>query len=44
LTFFLDGDVDALTVGLKIESPWLAQRLTRHFQLLFENNLVARAF
>lgn len=33
-----------IEVGLKIESPWLAQRLIRHFRLLHERDLVVRAF
>jgi phosphatidylserine/phosphatidylglycerophosphate/cardiolipin synthase-like enzyme len=33
-----------IEVGLKIDSPWLAGRLIRHFQLLTEHGLVVRAF
>lgn len=33
-----------IEVGLKIQSVWLAQRLTRHFQLLHEHGLAVRAF
>jgi phosphatidylserine/phosphatidylglycerophosphate/cardiolipin synthase-like enzyme len=32
-----------IEVGLKIDSLWLAGRLCRHFQLLHEHGLVARA-
>lgn len=38
------GQQRNIEVGLKIESAWLAQRLTRHFQLLHEHGLVVRAF
>lgn len=33
-----------IEVGLKIQSPWLAGRLIRHFQLLHEHRLAVRAF
>ena len=33
-----------IEVGLKIQSPWLAGRLIRHFQLLYEHGLAIRAF
>lgn len=33
-----------IEVGVQIDSPWLAERLTRHFQLLNTNNIVKRAF
>jgi phosphatidylserine/phosphatidylglycerophosphate/cardiolipin synthase-like enzyme len=33
-----------IEVGLKIESPWLAGRLIRHFQSLADHGLVIRAF
>lgn len=38
------GQERNIEVGLKIESPWLAQRLIRHFQLLHEHGLAVRAF
>ena len=38
------GQERNIEVGLKIESPWLAQRLIRHFQLLQEHGLAVRAF
>ena len=38
------GQQRNIEVGLKIESNWLAQRLTRHFKLLDEHGLVVRAF
>ena len=33
------GQERNIEVGLKLESQWLADQLTRHFQLLVENNL-----
>lgn len=33
-----------IEVGLKIESPWLAGRLIRHFHLLQEHGMVVKAF
>jgi phosphatidylserine/phosphatidylglycerophosphate/cardiolipin synthase-like enzyme len=33
------GQERNIEVGLKLESQWLADQLTRHFQLLIENNL-----
>lgn len=38
------GQERNIEVGLKIESPWLAGRLVRHFQLLYEHGLAVRAF
>ena len=38
------GQERNIEVGLKIQSPWLAQRLIRHFQLLHERGLAVRAF
>lgn len=38
------GQERNIEVGLKIESPWLAGRLIRHFQLLHEHGLAVRAF
>lgn len=38
------GQERNIEVGLKIDSPWLAGRLIRHFQLLQEYGLVVRAF
>ncbi len=38
------GQKRNIEVGLRIQSPWLAQRLTRHFQLLQEHDLAIRAF
>ena len=38
------GQERNIEVGLKIQSAWLAQRLTRHFQLLHEHGLAVRAF
>jgi phosphatidylserine/phosphatidylglycerophosphate/cardiolipin synthase-like enzyme len=38
------GQERNIEVGLKIQSPWLAQRLIRHFELLREHGLVVRAF
>jgi phosphatidylserine/phosphatidylglycerophosphate/cardiolipin synthase-like enzyme len=38
------GQERNIEVGLKIESPWLAQRLILHFQLLRERSLAVRAF
>ncbi len=38
------GQERNIEVGLKIQSPWLAGRLIRHFQLLHENGLAVRAF
>jgi phosphatidylserine/phosphatidylglycerophosphate/cardiolipin synthase-like enzyme len=38
------GQERNIEVGLKIESPWLAQRLIRHFELLHEHGLAVRAF
>jgi phosphatidylserine/phosphatidylglycerophosphate/cardiolipin synthase-like enzyme len=38
------GQERNIEVGLKIQSPWLAGRLIRHFQLLHECGLVVRAF
>jgi len=37
------GQERNIEVGLKIQSAWLAGRLTRHFQLLQEYNLAVRA-
>jgi phosphatidylserine/phosphatidylglycerophosphate/cardiolipin synthase-like enzyme len=38
------GQERNIEVGLKIRSPWLAERLIRHFQLLHEHGLALRAF
>jgi phosphatidylserine/phosphatidylglycerophosphate/cardiolipin synthase-like enzyme len=38
------GQERNIEVGLKIQSPWLAGRLIRHFQLLHEHGLAVRAF
>jgi len=38
------GQERNIEVGLKIQSGWLAQRLSRHFQLLHEHGLAVRAF
>jgi hypothetical protein len=38
------GQERNIEVGLKIQSPWLAQRLVRHFELLREHDLAVRAF
>lgn len=38
------GQERNIEVGLKIQSVWLAQRITRHFQLLHEHGLAVRAF
>ncbi len=38
------GQERNIEVGLKLESPWLAERLTRHFDLLYENGLAKQAF
>jgi phosphatidylserine/phosphatidylglycerophosphate/cardiolipin synthase-like enzyme len=38
------GQERNIEVGLKIESEWLAGRITRHFQLLHEHGLTVRAF
>jgi phosphatidylserine/phosphatidylglycerophosphate/cardiolipin synthase-like enzyme len=37
------GQQRNIEVGLKIESKWLAERLTRHFQMLLAQGLAARA-
>lgn len=38
------GQERNIEVGLSIKSPWLAERLIRHFRLLHEHGLVVRAF
>jgi hypothetical protein len=38
------GQERNIEVGLNIRSEWLAKRLIRHFKLLHEHDLVARAF
>lgn len=38
------GQERNIEVGLQIHSAWLAQRLLRHFQLLYDQGLAVRAF
>lgn len=38
------GQERNIEVGLKIQSPWLAGRLVRHFQMLHEHGLAVPAF